>query len=139
MFFSNNFLLLDFIVDKDVYFEYIKRTKKWVAIATTQESIKWPPYSQYPKCRRKSCSIRKIQSRMCFQEKSPYTKDRPHEREGRESRDKQYPFIYVYILIKIFLVCFFHDFNTLSAMSESYFFRLKRIKFHHFSFARIKK
>lgn len=40
-------------------------------------------------------SIRKIQSRMCFQEKSPYTKDRPHEREGRESRDKQYPLIYI--------------------------------------------
>lgn len=34
-------------------------------------------------------------SRMYFQEKSPYAKDRPHEREGRESRDKQYPFLYL--------------------------------------------
>jgi hypothetical protein len=39
-----------------------------------------------------SLFIREIHLRMYFQEKSPYTKDRPHEREGRESRDKQYPF-----------------------------------------------
>jgi len=37
--------------------------------------------------------IRETYSRIYFQEKSPYTKDRPHEREGRESRDKQYPFL----------------------------------------------
>lgn len=47
---------------------------------------------KYPQCRKKS---REIYSRMYFQEKSPYTKDRPHEREGRESRDKQYPFLYI--------------------------------------------
>jgi len=39
--------------------------------------------------------IRETYSRMYFQEKSPYAKDRPHEREGRESRDKQYPFLYI--------------------------------------------
>lgn len=38
--------------------------------------------------------IQGIHSRIYFQEKSPYAKDRPHEREGRESRDKQYPFLY---------------------------------------------
>lgn len=42
--------------------------------------------------------IRETYARMYFQEKSPYAKDRPHEREGREgreSRDKQYPFLYI--------------------------------------------